>query len=190
MSTFTGRVLLLLALLSVVCLSPLPIASAGAPMRVARTRQAHAELRRQRRLTDIVERGDRPPMHLFETKAHYEKERASGESVGGAAPMKYWGGPVMVGNPSVNVYIIYYGNWPSGSGQNVIENFIRSLSRDSHRQGEPSEPKVKYWWMINEPYFQKTDGGKRNVSRKVRLSGTVNDNYSAGKQFGENTVWQ
>ncbi|GJP50112.1 hypothetical protein CLOM_g9252 [Closterium sp. NIES-68] len=195
MAKFANGLFPLLVLLALVCLSPLPIASAGAPRRVARSRQAHEEFRRQRRLTDIVDRGSRPPLHMFETKAHYEEEkREKGESGQGgatsAAPMQYWGGPVMTGNPSVNVYIIYYGNWPAGSGQNVIENFIRSLSRDSNRQGDPSERKVKYWWAINEPYFQKLDGGKKNVSRKVRLSGTVYDKYSVGKSFGENTVWK
>ncbi|GJP50111.1 hypothetical protein CLOM_g9251 [Closterium sp. NIES-68] len=187
--------LILLALLSVACCLSLllPLASAGPPKRVARTRPAHEEFRRQRRLTDIVDRGSRPPLHMFETKAHYEEEKREKAEKGAAtssAPIKYWGGPVMIGNPSVNVYIIYYGSWPAGSGQNVIENFIRSLSADSSRQGAPAEPKVKLWWAINAPYSQDAGGGKTNVSRKVRLAGTVHDNYSAGKKFGEQTVWK
>ncbi|GJP35592.1 hypothetical protein CLOM_g20090 [Closterium sp. NIES-68] len=180
--------------LVLISLSALRLASAGSPKRVARTRSAHDAYWRQRRLTDVVDRGSRPPLHMFETKARFEEEkREKGDagSNGGASsttPIKYQGGPVMTG--SVNVYLIYYGDWPTGSGQNVIENFIRSLSAGSKRQGDPSEPKVKRWWAINAAYYQEANGGRANVSSKVRLAGTVYDDYSAGKSFGDNTVWE
>ncbi|GJP62478.1 hypothetical protein CLOP_g19534 [Closterium sp. NIES-67] len=98
------------------------------------------------------------------------------------------GGPVITG--SVNVYIIYYGDWPAGSGQNVIENFIRSLNAGSTGQGKPSEPKVKRWWAISAAYYQQKNGRKAKVSSTVRLAGTVYDDYSAGQEFGNNTVWE
>ncbi|CAI7919696.1 unnamed protein product [Closterium sp. NIES-54] len=161
-----------LVLLSLVCLLLLSLASAGPPKRgVARTRQSHEDFRRQRQLNDIEERPGRPPLHMFETKAHHEKEeREKGESGSdtSSAPIKYLGGPVMTGNPSINVYIIYYGSWPEGSGQKVIENFIKSLSKDSKRQGDPAEPKVKRWWAISTAYTQQVDGVPTNVSTKVR----------------------
>ncbi|CAI5532746.1 unnamed protein product [Closterium sp. Naga37s-1] len=169
MATLSSTTIFLLVLLPLVCLSLLPLASAGAPKRVARTRQAHEEYRRQRQLNDIEVRPGRPPLHMFETKAHHEKEeREKGAARGGAAsaPIQYLGGPVMTGNPSVNVYIIYYGSWPAGSGQNVIENFIRSLSADSKRQGSPADPKVKRWWAISAAYTQEGNGAKKNVSAK------------------------
>ncbi|CAI5967781.1 unnamed protein product [Closterium sp. NIES-64] len=152
MAKLTGNFSLLLVVLSHVCLSPLLIASAGAP-RIARTPSAHKEHRRQRQLTDIVGRGATTRVHTSEDPS---------------APITYGGGPVMTGNPSINVYIIYYGSWPAGSGQKIIENFIRSLSADSQRQGSPADPKVKRWWAISAAYTQEEeDGTKTNVSSKV-----------------------
>ncbi|CAI5951959.1 unnamed protein product [Closterium sp. NIES-65] len=137
------------------CLSLFPHAFAG-PMRVARTRQAHDEYLRQRQLSDrerklndIVYRGSEPPLHMFETKSSFDKERREEErrNQGGAAsssratPIRYHGGPVMSGE-TLNVYLIYYGSWPAGSGQDVIENFIQSLSLSgSDAQGEAGDPK-------------------------------------------------
>ncbi|CAI7839411.1 unnamed protein product [Closterium sp. NIES-53] len=193
MAKLTDTFSMQLVLLSLVCLLLLSLASAGPPKRgVARTRQSHEDFRRQRQLNDIEERPGRPPLHMFETKAHHEKEeREKGESGSdtSSAPIKYLGGPVMTGNPSINVYIIYYGSWPEGSGQKVIENFIKSLSKDSKRQGDPAEPKVKRWWAISTAYTQQVDGVPTNVSTKVRLAGTVYDNYSAGNSFADDTVW-
>ncbi|CAI6001955.1 unnamed protein product [Closterium sp. NIES-64] len=183
MATLSSTTISLLFLLSLVCLSLFPFASAGASKHVARTRQAHEEYRRQRQLNDIEVRPGRPPLHMFETKAHHEKEeREKGAARGGAAsaPIQYLGGPVMTGNPSVNVYIIYYGSWPAGSGQNVIENFIRSLSADSSRQGNPVDPKVKRWWAISAAYTQQgKDAMLKNVSSKVFVSIKI----GAGKAF-------
>ncbi|CAI5996909.1 unnamed protein product [Closterium sp. NIES-64] len=153
MAKLTGNFSLLLVVLSHVCLSPLLIASAGAP-RIARTPSAHKEHRRQRQLTDIVGRGATTRVHTSEDPS---------------APITYGGGPVMTGNPSINVYIIYYGSWPAGSGQKIIENFIRSLSADSQRQGSPADPKVKRWWAISAAYTQEEeDGTKTNVSSKCK----------------------
>ncbi|CAI5461110.1 unnamed protein product [Closterium sp. Yama58-4] len=171
----TGKFFPLLVFLSLVCISPLPLSSAGAP-RIARTPRAHEEHRRQRQLDEIVGRGARPRVHTSEDSS---------------APITYGGGPVMTGNPAIKVYIIYYGSWPAGSGQKIIENFIRSLSADSQRQGGPADPKVKRWWAISAAYTQdEEDGTKKNVSSKVRLARTVYDDYSAGTDFGNDTVWE
>ncbi|GJP43104.1 hypothetical protein CLOM_g2601 [Closterium sp. NIES-68] len=170
MAKLKQRMFLVLVLLSLACFSHLPLASAGAPKRVTRTQQAHGEFRRQRQLT--------------------EQWEGSASAQGQEIPIKYWGGPVMTGNPSVNVYIIYYGSWPAGSGQGVIGNFIRSLSGDSSWQGAPAEAKVKLWWAINRPYSQDVDGEMKNVSRKVRLAGIAYDDYSAGDSFEDGTVWE
>ncbi|GJP35129.1 hypothetical protein CLOM_g8546 [Closterium sp. NIES-68] len=170
MAKFAKQMFSVLVLLSLVCFSHLPLASAGAPKRVARTRQAHGEFRRQRQLA--------------------EKQDGGASAQGQEIPIKYWGGPVMTGNPSVNVYIIYYGSWPAGSGQGVIGNFIRSLSADSGQQGSAADPKVKHWWAINAPYSQEADGEMKNVSRKVRLAGIAYDDYSVGDSFEDGTAWE
>ncbi|CAI5929320.1 unnamed protein product [Closterium sp. NIES-64] len=94
----------------------------------------------------------------------------------------YHGGPVIVGNPTVNVYHIYYGSWGSGSGKEVIDAFVQALSSDSGSQGSAADASVKGWWAISTAYYQSGSGGKKNVSSKVRLAGTVSDNYSRGKK--------
>ncbi|CAI7840254.1 unnamed protein product, partial [Closterium sp. NIES-53] len=127
----------------------LPLASAGVP-RNARTPSAEKEYRRQRQLT-AIESGVHPPLHAFESSI---------------PPIKYRGGPVMTRDPSINVYFIYYGSWPEGCGQNIIENFIQSLSTESDEQGSPADPQVKLWWAISAAYTQEVNGTKTNVSSK------------------------
>ncbi|CAI5522668.1 unnamed protein product [Closterium sp. Naga37s-1] len=105
-----------------------------------------------------------------------------------APPIKYHGGPVIVGNPTVNVYHIYYGSWGSGSGKEVIDAFVQALSSDSGSQGSAADASVKGWWAISTAYYQSGSGGKKNVSSKVRLAGTVSDNYSRGKKLTDEDV--
>ncbi|CAI5990622.1 unnamed protein product [Closterium sp. NIES-65] len=95
--------------------------------------------------------------------------------------IKYHGGPVVVGNPTVNIYHIYYGSWGAGSGKEILEAFVQSLSSDSGSQGGAGDASVKGWWAITAAYYQSGPDGKKNVSSKVRLAGTVIDNYSHGK---------
>ncbi|CAI5537000.1 unnamed protein product [Closterium sp. Naga37s-1] len=179
--------LLLSFLVVLVCLSMFPPAFAS-PVRVARTRQSHDEYLRQRqlsdrerKLTDIVDRGSRPPLHLVETKASFDKEHRDEElrEQGGAAsdgssatPIQYWGGPVLSDN-TLNVYLIYYGFWPKQSAQTVIENFIRSLSLGgADAQGEVADPKVSSWWATSSKYYsQASDGSAPTVSTETSPNG-------------------
>ncbi|CAI7843000.1 unnamed protein product, partial [Closterium sp. NIES-53] len=193
---------LLLALVSM--LSLFPPAFAG-PVRVARTRQAHDEYLRQRqlrdrerKLTDVVYRGSLPPVHLVETKFSFEKDRREEErrNQGGAAssaatPIKYHGGPVM-SSDTLNVYLIYYGSWPVGSGQDVIENFIRSLGLSgSDAQGEAGDPKVSNWWATSSKYYSKaSDGSTNTVSKEVNLTKVIWDKGSRGKKLGPRGPWK
>eukprot|EP00475_Leptophrys_vorax_P019174 TRINITY_DN2619_c0_g1_i2.p1 TRINITY_DN2619_c0_g1~~TRINITY_DN2619_c0_g1_i2.p1 ORF type:complete len:403 (+),score=-19.12 TRINITY_DN2619_c0_g1_i2:564-1772(+) len=96
-------------------------------------------------------------------------------------PIRYYGGPVVLGGPAVNVYLIYYGNWPAGSGQNIIENFVQSLSSASGAQGASGGPTVKNWWAITSNYYMTSSGVKKYVSSQVRLAGVAYDSYSQGK---------
>ena len=43
--------------------------------------------------------------------------------------LTYLGGRILTG--AVPVYLIYYGNWPAGSGQAIMENFINSINDPS-----------------------------------------------------------
>ncbi|CAI5970700.1 unnamed protein product [Closterium sp. NIES-65] len=81
----------------------------------------------------------------------------------GSAPIKYHGGPVVVGTPTVNIYHIYDGSWGSGSGKDVI---VQALSSDSGSQGSAADASVKAWWAITAAYYQKDASGTKNVSSK------------------------
>ncbi|CAI5522638.1 unnamed protein product [Closterium sp. Naga37s-1] len=106
----------------------------------------------------------------------------------GNVTIKYHGGPVVVGNPTVNIYHIYYGSWGAGSGKEILEAFVQALSSDSGSQGGAGDASVKGWWAITAAYYQSGADGKKNVSSKVRLAGTVIDNYSRGKNPSDSDV--
>ncbi|CAI5510720.1 unnamed protein product [Closterium sp. Naga37s-1] len=80
--------------------------------------------------------------------------------------IKYHGGPVVVGNPTVNIYHIYYGSWGAGSGREIIDAFVQALSSDSGSQGGAGDASVKGWWAITAAYYQSGADGKKNISSK------------------------
>ncbi|CAI5944324.1 unnamed protein product [Closterium sp. NIES-65] len=136
-----------------------PPAFAGPVRRVARTRQAHDEFLRQRQLSGderqklihVADRRDsQAPLHILKTKSSFYKCREKRRNQAGLMadtilPIAYNGGPVMNGS-TINAYLIYYGTWPAKSGQNIIENFIPSLSLSSaDSQGVTGDPKVGLW---------------------------------------------
>ena len=72
----------------------------------------------------------------------------------------YHGGAVM---PSVNVYLIYYGDWPQAS-RSLIEGFITSLGDTSNGAS------VAGWWSITTGYFQRVSWVfKRYAGKTVRM---------------------
>ncbi|CAI5509981.1 unnamed protein product [Closterium sp. Naga37s-1] len=83
--------------------------------------------------------------------------------------------------PADNVTI----NWGAGSGK---EAFVQALSSDSGSQGGAGDASVKGWWAITAAYYQSGADGKKNISSKVRLAGTVIDNYSRGKNPSDSDV--
>ncbi|CAI5504602.1 unnamed protein product [Closterium sp. Naga37s-1] len=179
------------------------VGKSGSPRkRVALTVPAHAQRRQQLQqqqqqpATTVVRGG--PGGASIISAVGFPLVRSSSASDGvttsaitpaGSAPIKYHGGPVVVGAPTVNVYHIYYGSWGAASGKDVIDSFVAALSSDSGSQGSGADASVKAWWAISAAYFQKdANGGKKNVSSKVRLAGTVSDNYSRGKKLTDDDV--
>ncbi|CAI5495432.1 unnamed protein product [Closterium sp. Naga37s-1] len=130
----------------------------------------------------------RPKKTALNVQAHAKRHRGVVTPAATGGPIKYSGGPIVAGNPTVNIYHIYYGSWPSGSGQDYIDNFVRSLSSDSGAQGSSSDPTVKGWWAITSNYYQSSWMVKKNVSSMVRLAGTTYDNYSYGKALTDSNV--
>ena len=89
-------------------------------------------------------RGQREGRAVAETEREDERAHLNGMSAqldaGGNAysigsqqssfkTLTYQGGRVLSG--AVPVYLIYYGNWPAGSGQEILENFINSINDPS-----------------------------------------------------------
>ncbi|CAI5497528.1 unnamed protein product [Closterium sp. Naga37s-1] len=169
----------LLAFLLLLLVSHAVVSSAAPclPKRVALTVQAHAQ-----RLQSPAATLNSNSQGLFSELRGAVTPAATG------GPIKYNGGPVIVGNPTVNIYHIYYDSWPAGSGQDYIDNFVRSLSSDSGAQGSASDPTVKGWWAITSNYYQTSSRAKKNVSSMVRLAGTTYDNYSNGKALTDSNV--
>ncbi|GJP36105.1 hypothetical protein CLOM_g20631 [Closterium sp. NIES-68] len=157
------------------------------PKRIFLTVQANAQRRRARAAAAASSANSLGLLSQFRgaTSGLFSSGAATPAATG---PIKYWGGPVVVGNPTVNVYHIYYGSWPSGSGQDYINNFVTSLSSDSGAQGASSDPTVKGWWAISANYYESNNAGKKNVSSKVRLAGTTYDSYSYGKALSDSNV--
>lgn len=99
----------------------------------------------------------RLPVHTMPVRT------AAPRSLIGALPITFHGGAVMTGH--VNVYLIWYGNWPATSARrSIVTDFVRHL---------PSP-----WWAINQTFPSSTG---KVVSNDISLAGEYNDRYSVGK---------
>jgi len=86
----------------------------------------------------------------------------------------YHGGPILLG--TVNVYYIWYGNWPLVNGvipaAVMLDNLAASIG------GSP-------YFNINTTYF---DGNKNHVSNSVLFKGAATDNYSQGTLLSDASI--
>uniref|UniRef100_A0A7N0TI34 Protein EXORDIUM-like 7 n=1 Tax=Kalanchoe fedtschenkoi TaxID=63787 RepID=A0A7N0TI34_KALFE len=97
--------------------------------------------------------------------------------------LEYHMGPVL-SSPSINVYIIWYGNW-NPRHQDTIRDFIHSLSPYSYTS-HPVFPSVIDWWQTVRLY---TDQTGSNVTGDVSLAGESYDwRYSHGKSLSRLTM--
>lgn len=90
--------------------------------------------------------------------------------VNGYNGIYYHGGPVMLG--TVNVYYIWYGNWPDSHPSDVLNNLASSIG------GSP-------YFNINATYF---DSSNRHVSNSVAYKGSTTDNYSHGTSLTDANI--
>jgi hypothetical protein len=79
----------------------------------------------------------------------------------------YGGGPVM--NGATNVYVIYYGNWPTKS-RNIINGYLQHLG-GSH------------YYKVNTTFTDTTGGRVQNVVNYNPTTNSYNDNYTMGKNL-------
>ena len=101
------------------------------------------------------------------TQLSYQKSGAGGGSHTSSNGIFYHGGPVMLG--TVNVYLIWYGNWSGNSATTLLPNVVSGLSGSSYEH-------------INTTYY---DGSNNHVSGALKLAGQVNDNYSRGTSLAD-----
>jgi len=93
---------------------------------------------------------------------------------GGGNQIQYHGGPILGEGGTINIYLIFYGNWAGDSGTTILSNLIRGLS------GSP-------YFNINTTY---NDSSGARVANSLQLAATTFDNYSLGTAFDDNGVVQ
>jgi hypothetical protein len=88
----------------------------------------------------------------------------------GGNGISYHGGPIITG--TVNVYIIWYGNWSGNSATTILTDLASNIG------GSP-------YFNINKGY---TNGSGQAVSGAVAYAGSTTDNYSQGASFADSAV--
>jgi hypothetical protein len=111
---------------------------------------------------------DPAPIAMTPTRDTHVSGALSGSTTGYG--ITYHGGVVMDG--TVNIYLIWYGNWSGNTATTILPNFVTALS------GSPYE-------HINTTY---SDNAGHNVSGLLNHAGDGTDNYSQGTSFGDSGV--
>ena len=70
--------------------------------------------------------GSGSSLHLSSRRIRRRRQLSFGSPESSFQSLPYQGGSIMSG--TVKVYLIYYGSWPAGSGQDIIENFVKSAA--------------------------------------------------------------
>ena len=84
--------------------------------------------------------------------------------------ISYHGGPVMLN--TVNVYIIWYGNWSGNSATTILPALASSIGGSSYEH-------------INTTYY---NGSSQHVSGLVNYGGAVYDSYSRGTSLADSDI--
>jgi Phosphate-induced protein 1 conserved region len=87
--------------------------------------------------------------------------------------INYHNGPVMLG--TVNIYYIWYGDWSTNSGVDILTNLAESIG------GTP-------WYNINTSYYSGSGRQLKHVSNSVAYKGSTTDDYSHGKSLSDDDV--
>jgi hypothetical protein len=88
----------------------------------------------------------------------------------GGNGISYHGGPIITG--TVNVYIIWYGNWSGNSATTILTDLAQNIGGSSY-------------FNINKGY---TNGSGVAVTGAVNYAGSTTDNYSQGASFTDSAV--
>jgi Phosphate-induced protein 1 conserved region/Ricin-type beta-trefoil lectin domain len=121
-----------------------------------------------------------PPIFIMRTPEQQAMHRAAMsraqaamgpvETSPGSNGIGYHGGPVMLG--TVNIYLIWYGNWPGDTAPDIITNFARNISGSRY-------------FNINTGYY---DRNNTRISNSVQYKASSYDNYSHGVNLEQNDI--
>src|SRR5215471_17239601 len=95
---------------------------------------------------------------------------SAGPGGGGNKPIRYHGGPVMLGG--VNVYVIWYGNWAGNTATTIVSDFLNSVG------GSP-------YYNINTTYY---DASGSHIQNQVAYKMSFSDNYSRGSSLSDSDI--
>lgn len=82
----------------------------------------------------------------------------------------YHGGPIITG--TVNVYLIWYGNWTGNTAPSILTNLMTNIG------GSP-------YFNTNTTYY---NSNQAHVSNSVFLNGQSSDNYSQGTSLNDSKI--
>lgn len=89
--------------------------------------------------------------------------------------LQYHKGPLLTGPGSINVYLLWYGNF-SSLQKATVSDFFASVGANV-----PAQPSASSWWAITQQY---KDSAKRKVSPVVKIGGETSDALcSRGKKL-------
>ena len=94
----------------------------------------------------------------------------NGKAKPGDNGIYYHGGPLMLGD--AHVYYIWYGNWANDTATSLLPAFASNVG-------------CTPYYNINTSYY---DGAGFRPSNAVSYMGSINDNYSRGKQLTEGDI--
>jgi hypothetical protein len=105
------------------------------------------------------------------------------------AGIQYHNGPVMTG--TLNVYIIWYGNWASSTTPTIIEDLAKNIggtpymninSTYTNASGTPSATSVNFVKSIYDNYSNGTTSAKKKLSDST-IQALVSKRIGTGKEF-------
>ena len=91
-------------------------------------------------------------------------------AVAAPPPIRYHGGPIMLG--TTKVYVIWYGSWTGNTALTLVPVFVPALGGSSY-------------FNINTTY---TDASGAKVTNALGFGGQTTDAYSRGKLLGDSDV--
>jgi len=114
-----------------------------------------------------------PGKHIFPVHSDVPPPLGAAQTEGSVQSITYHYGPVMTG--TVNIYLIWYGNWGGTTGANgtaVLQNLVSSLG------GSP-------YFNITTTYYNPNGIA---LSNSVHFAGAIFDNYSQGAHLDDDAV--